>query len=225
MKTEKKKYLLHLAIYMLVITVLFYLTELARFAAPLFSFVYYATFNQMFVIIIKIIIYTLIIAFSLSYSNKHFKIKVIYKENESFPLKRQILVYSIVVFAILIISAALGFKVKPAVDIGENVSGPNWVTTLVKFLMQIIRMGIVVILIRHGQEFFEVLIDKEFSKKIPFGGVVSFLLMGIGTLFLDGVSIVNIILLFYHFLYGGIYLLNYKYFPYTYVCCFLIQLL
>lgn len=219
-----KKYIMHLSLYLLVISSIYYLAELARLCAPLFSFVYYATFNQMFVIIIKMIIYLLIIIFGLRYSQKYFYVEKERKDIQ-FPLKRHILIYVIVVLAILCVSAVLGFKVKPAVDIGENVTGPNWVTNLVKFLMQIIRMGVVVLFIRHAQELAENLFLNSKMKNIPIGGLLSLIVLGSGTLFIDGISKVNLLLLFYHLLYGSLYLLNYRYFSYTYVCCFLIQLL
>lgn len=221
---NKKKSLFQIGLYMLVVTALFLLCELINLLAPLFSQIHKGDLNQLIVVVIKIILYTTILISAIYYSTKKMKLPLNNDKTE-LPLKRLILIYVIAILAVVVISVTLGFKVKLAVDMGENITGPILVTNILTFILRIIRMGLICLIIKHAQLFLETIINKPWATKLPLGGLISMVLMGIPILFFDGINGLNILLLFYHVLYGELYLLTNKHYTKTFVVCFFIELL
>lgn len=221
---NKKKSLFQIGLYMLVVTALFLLCELINLLAPLFSQIHKGDLNQLIVVVIKIVLYTTILISAIYYSTKKMKLPLNNDKTE-LSLKRLILIYVIAILAVVVISATLGFKVKLAVDMGENITGPILVTNILTFILRIIRMGLICLIIKHAQLFLETIINKPWATKLPLGGLISMVLMGIPILFFDGINGLNILLLFYHVLYGELYLLTNKHYTKTFVVCFFIELL
>lgn len=222
---QNKNKMLHYGAFILIVVGLFYLTELLRFADPLFEHIYYGNLVDFFINILKGICYLTITILAMGYSKKHFKLNNIYDSKKRLPIKRVFLLYCIVIGIIFIVTASLNFKVKIVVDLGSNITGATLMKNISNIVLGIIRMALVIVVIRHSQEFFELLINKNWAKNVPFGGIVAMILIGTFVLVISGVSLINIVLYFMYIVYGELYLLSYRYFPTSYVSAMLIQLL
>lgn len=222
---NKKNETIHLGLFILAVVALFYCSELARLCAPMFNKIYYGDLNDLFVNIIRGLLYLAIAIGAFEYSKRHFRLNFIRDSKERIPLKRVAILYSIVVVVIFLITASLGFKVKIVVDLGENIIGAQLVIRIVEIVVGIIRMSIVVILIRHFQELIERLVYKNWVRYVPFGGLFAMIAIGIFVFCTSPFSAISVVLLLMYLVYGEIYLLSYRLFPTTFVSCFLIQLL
>lgn len=220
----RKKEIIRESLFLLAIVAAFYAVEIARLFGPLFEFAYYGMLTDLFVYVLKGIFYIAITAVGYSYGAKKFNL---YDERpkEKLSLSRISIIYAIVVVMVLVLSAVLGFKVKLAVDLGENITGPTLFSNIGYIGSNIARMSVIILALRYAQDILDKLFESKWTSKYPIAGLFTMVFFGLFCLFLDGISAVNIILLVSHILYSQIYLISKKTFGTTFVSAFLIQLL
>lgn len=145
-----------------------------------------------------------------------------------------IAVILIVAAGILIISAQIGFQVKPFYDMGVKFTGYQLMENVGGLLRNIIKCIWMVLMMECTQQIGEHFVQKKkdddpehkiFSiQNIPWGGIVLMLTIGIYDL-VCGMTTLKITYLLLNLVYGVIYLCTHKSISKTYICILLIYIL
>ncbi len=130
-----------------------------------------------------------------------------YKSGE-LPIKRILFIGGIVALCIIIISAQIGFQVKPFYDLGEKFNGYDLFNNLGIFLRNAVKCVLVVIMLKAATNIIESFNIKN-ENYIPYAGIVLALTVGIYDLIM-GLNNLSITYFFLYVVYGWIYLLTEK---------------
>lgn len=194
---------------------------------PIYKMVYYGQANNYFkygIAIVLLIIYFFVIKFVIQ-KKMHVTFK---KDNSKLSWKMLCALYFCSFLLIFIISAGLGFKLKPTYDIGNNMPAYE----IGQFFTKLAYRGIGLYFALNMIECFHYALedlfpfkDKKFAAYIPYGAVVTMLTYGIYA-YLTGVGgSLSVLYIFFVLLYGEIYLLCKRNLLKTYAFCILIFLL
>ncbi len=203
------------------------LSNLSVLFKPLYKRVYYGQANGHFrygLGIVIIIILSLLIEFILKK-----KLNITYKKDKSeLSLKRTSIIFGITFLMIFIISAIIGFEIKPLHDLGNN-------TTAFKIGVYATKIGyftISVYVAIHMIENFQYALDDiikfknpNINKYIPYGGIATMLTYGIYMLCLGVGGSLSVLYFFMIILYGEIYLISNRSILKTCASCGLIFIL
>lgn len=220
-KKESIKYFVMAAI----ILVCLYSNKIADLLIPVFDDIYYGNLVNIFLAIVSAAIWGIEVAVIL-FACKKFNIDIFNKKEEKKELSiwQIIVLFVLTVVPMLIISACIGWKVKIVHDLGEKVTlmvlGSN-VCQLLSFAVRMILMIMIIACVQRG---FEIIVNKDFSKFIPYGGIFAIITFGIIDFFVLAVPL-RAFYLVMSLLYGVIYMLADKKFSTTWILCYLIYLL
>ena len=193
---------------------------------PLYSKVYYSQSNDMFYYGLSIAV--LVIEFLLIELVLRPKLKVSLKgDNSELPLKNTIILFVLTFGIIFIVSAIIGFHIKPFYDLGNNTS---WFRLMVKGveMLYLLCLAIYMVRIIASYQFF---LDGFFkfkneilNKYFPYGGICAmlfvgsyFLIAGYGTMLYIFIPLIAV--------YGVIYLLANRSFYKAFASILLIMVL
>lgn len=224
MTEEKKMDCKDLAIIYVIAFVCIIITPIfAKLIAPMFDYVNYGAMRHLFTEIITCIFYTLEIVGIAFICKKQWKINVLMNpktHGKELPTKNMIILAFLAIASILIISAQIGFEVKPFYDMGVKITGYELMGNIGMLFRNAIKCAFVVLLIRCAQKFVELLIGKGKSNFI-WGGAILFLTVGIYDI-LTGMNTLPYTYLLLNLLFGWIYLLTQRSISKTYLFVVLI---
>lgn len=208
MKTKNDKYL-NLALYLISFLAIILTPFAAGLISPLFDWAGYGAlrgfFDELFTSILWIVEILLI---AIIYKVK-FDSKIWYNDKgkgQILPVKRVLIISGIVVACILIISAQIGFQVKPFYDLGEKFNGYQLMTNVGIFLRNTVKCIWIVIMIKAVQDFLEQILGTGRFQYV-YAGLVMVLTVGIYDIVM-GMNNLAITYLFLYLIYGIIYLLT-----------------
>lgn len=194
---------------------------------PIYKMVYYGQANNYFkygIAIVLLISFFFIIKFLIQKKmNIQFK-----KENTKLSWKMLCALYFGSFLLVFIISAALGFELKPTHDIGNNMPAYEIGQFFTKLGYRAIGLFFALNMIECFQYALEDLFpfkDKKFAAYIPYGAVVTMLTYGLYAYFTGVGGSLAILYIFFVLLYGEIYLLCKRNILKAYAFCVLIFLL
>lgn len=203
------------------------LSNLSLVFKPLYKRVYYGQANGHFrygLGIILIIIFVLLINFILIK-----KLNITYKKDKTpLSLKRTSIIYAITIVMVFIISAIIGFEIKPLHDIGNNTTAFKIGVFATKTGYYTVCLYIAVLMIENFQYALDNTIkfkNKNINKYLPYGGLATMLTYGIYSLCLGVGGSLSVLYFFMILLYGEIYLLCNRHILSTCVSCGLIFVL
>lgn len=209
--TEKNNKYLDLIVYVIGFVLIIITPFFARLISPLFDWAGYGAmrkfFNELFT---SIIWFVEILILAIVYKKK-FKQNIVMNpevKGEELPYKRMAVITAIVVVCILVISAQIGFQVKPFYDLGEKFNGYDLINNVGIFVRNVIKCMWIVIMAKAMQSFCEQLIGSK-NSKIPFAGIVLMLTVGIYDI-ITGVNNLAVTYLLLYAVYGWLYLLTNK---------------
>ena len=111
----------------------------------------------------------------------------------------------IVSVCIIIISAGIGFQVKPFYDLGEKFNGYDLFNNLGIFLRNAVKCFLIVILAKASQDLVEFVLKKD-RVVFPWCGIVLMLTMGVYDVIM-GMNNLAIIYMLLYVVYGWLYIL------------------
>ncbi|MGM9972102.1 MAG: hypothetical protein ACI35W_06815 [Anaeroplasmataceae bacterium] len=203
-KNERIKYLILGLAYFLSIP----LANIVLVFKPLYNKVYYGQANDIFYYGLSVIVLGVLLILVELLLKPKLGIKLI-KSKEELPIINTILIFSITFIAIFIISAILGFHLKPFYDLGKNTTGFKIIVKAVEILYLVMISAYMVKLIEAFQYTLDNIIPfkKEIiNKYFPYGGIATMLTFGIYMIILNFTSL-SLLFFFLIIVFGEIYLL------------------
>lgn len=197
-----------IAIYVISMIFIVFSGMIAKMISPFFDFAGYgamrAFFDELFTSLIWLVgIIAMFIVFL-----KKYKYNILSDKDtrgEMLPLKRIIFIGVIVSACVLIISAQIGFQVKPFYDLGEKFDGYDMFNNLGIFMRNAVKCIWIVIMIKASHNLVETVLKKE-KFKYPVCGIVLMLTVGIYDLIM-GVNNLPVTYFLLYIVYGWLYLL------------------
>lgn len=208
-KTGNKNKYLSAGIYIYAMLAIILTPFLARLISPTFDYVAYGAMRGFFRELLTGVLWVFEIAVLFVVSWRVFHVNIIKNKaasNEELPIKRVIFISIIIMVCILVISAQIGFQVKPFYDLGEKFTGYELMNNLGKFIRNFAKCMWITIMLRFAQEFCEQVLNKEKSKLI-FGGIILMLTLGVYDIIM-GMNNLPVTYLFLNLVFGWIYLLT-----------------
>ncbi len=185
------------------------ISNIAYVFKPLYKRVYYGQSNIMFYYgiasAVMFIIYCLV---KFLYCKK---LNIVFKKDKT-PLstKMVIIIFAITFAVVFIISAILGFHVKPFYDLGNNTTGFKLYVQGVRHIYY----GFLIWQIVNMIQFFQYALDDiipfknmKINKYIPYGGIVTMLTYGTYA-WITGIGTLHALFFFMILVYGELYLLS-----------------
>ncbi len=221
---EKKMSSLSLAvIYCIAFGCIIVTPIIAEQLAPMFDYIDYGALRHLFMEIITCVLWALEIVIIAIICKKHWNVSVLMNpktHGKELPAKNMIILAILSIVSILIISAQIGFEVKPFHDMGVKITGYELIGNIGMLFRNAIKCGFMVLMIRCAQKFTEQIIGKGRSRFI-WGGLILFLTVGIYEL-LIGANTLPLTYLLLNLLFGWIYLLTDRSISKTYLFVLLI---
>ena len=216
-KTDKNIYL-NLIVFIVGILAIMLTPFAARLVSPLFDWVGYGALIVFFDELFTSIFWFIEIAILTIVYRKKFKKNIISNpetKGQELPFKRVFIITGIVIVCILIISAQIGFQVKPFYDLGEKFNGYELLVNCGVFLVNIIKCMWITIMIKAVQNVFEEIVGRG-KLFIPFAGLILLLTLGIYDIITSAYNLPVTYLILY-VVYGLIYLLTDRHMIKTYL--------
>jgi hypothetical protein len=127
--------------------------NISKLFTPLFANIYYGHLVNLFVSIVRVLIYLfLIITLTLAYKRLNPTEKVKSKE---LPLKKKIILYVITILFITIISVIAGWELKPLSDLGEKYTIIQICDKLGEMAILVFDIYIMMCMFKHFNDFYE----------------------------------------------------------------------
>jgi hypothetical protein len=124
------------------------------------------------------------------------------------PMKRVVFIGAVVAVCIVIISAQIGFQVKPFYDLGEKFNGYELMNNIGIFIRNIVKCIWIIIMIKAANSLVENITGKE-KITYPVVGIILMLTLGIYDL-VTGMNNLSVTYFFLYLVYGWIYVLTEK---------------
>ena len=193
-----------------VVTMLIFICSrvLGGFIAPYFDFAGYGAMRPFFVELFTSIIWAVGIVIMYIVFMKKYKYNIFggkETRGNELPIKRVLFIGIIVSVCIIIISAGIGFQVKPFYDLGEKFNGYDLFNNLGIFLRNAVKCFLIVILAKASQDLVEFLLKKD-RVVFPWCGIVLMLTMGVYDVIM-GMNNLAIIYMLLYVVYGWLYIL------------------
>ncbi|MDE7431738.1 MAG: hypothetical protein K2N34_07485 [Lachnospiraceae bacterium] len=208
METKNEKYL-NLALYLISFLAIILTPLAARLISPLFDWAGYGAMRGFFDELFTSLLWIAEIIILVIFYRVRFKYKIIFNDKvkgQILPLKRIFIISGIVAACILVISAQIGFQVKPFYDLGEKFNGYQFLNNIGIFLRNMVKCVWIVIMIKAAVEFFE---------QIPRIGTIKYFYVGLAMILTVGVydivmkmNNLPVTYLFLYLIYEIIYLLT-----------------
>lgn len=197
----------------------------ARLISPLLDWVGYGAmegfFDELFTSIIWVVEIIIIALFCKKKFNRNILINSETKGME-LPVRRILIISGIIVACILIISAQIGFQVKPFYDLGEKFNGYELLNNVGIFLRNIVKCVWIVVMMRAAQDFIEQISGRG-NSRLPYAGLVMLMTVGLYDIVM-GINNLAVTYLFLYLIYGWIYILTDRSMIKTYLLVVLIYL-
>ncbi len=192
---------------------------------PLYTKVYYGQADPIFYYgissVVLIILYIIFKTVVVKKTNVSYD-----KNNDMLPIRNVMTIYLSSIVIILIISAIIGWNVKPFYDLGENFTGFQLIIHAVKLIYFSILLLFVVLMIENFQYGLEGIFKFKnpiLNSYFPVGGIATMLTYGIYQIVMD-LSTLTVIYFILISIYGIVYLLAERSFSKTYLTSLLIFL-
>ena len=217
-KNLDKNIYLNLMVFIIGIVAILFTPFIARIFSPIFNWIGYGSllvfWDEVF---ISVFWFIEIVILKLVYQKKYNKnvISNLEAKGQELPIKRVFLITGIVVACIIIISAQIGFQVKPFYDLGKKFNGYELLVNCGVFLVNIIKCMWITIMLKAVQDVFEGIAGKG-KLFIPFAGLVLLLTVGIYDILIGAYNLPVTYLILY-VVYGLIYLLTDRHMVKTYL--------
>lgn len=208
MEKKNEKYL-NLALYLISFLAIILTPCAAKLISPLFDWAGYGAMRGFFDELFTSLLWVAEIIILVIFYKLRFNHKILYNEKvkgQVLPIKRILIISGIVAACILVISAQIGFQVKPFYDLGEKFNGYQLLNNVGIFLRNTVKCVWIVIMIKAAVEFFE---------QIPGIGMIQYFYVGLALILTVGVYDVvmkmnnlAVTYLFLYLIYEIIYLLT-----------------
>lgn len=222
LKTRKqnldKNIYLNLMVFAIGIVAILFTPFIARIFSPLFNWVGYGSLLVFWDEVFTSVFWFAEIAILKILYKKRFDKNIISNpetKGQELPIKRVFIITGIVIACILIISAQIGFQVKPFYDLGKKFNGYELLVNCGVFLVNIIKCMWITIMLKAVQDVFEEIIGKG-KMFIPFAGLILLLTLGIYDVITGAYNLPETYLVLYA-VYGLIYLLTDRHMIKTYL--------
>ena len=222
LKTKKqnldKNIYLNLMVFVIGIVAILFTPFVARIFSPLFNWVGYGSLLVFWDEVFTSVFWFAEIAILKIIYKKKFDKNIISNpetKGQELPIKRVFIITGIVIVCILIISAQIGFQVKPFYDLGKKFNGYELLVNCGVFLVNIIKCMWITIMLKAVQDVFEEIIGKG-KMFIPFAGLILLLTLGIYDVITSAYNLPETYLILYA-VYGLIYLLTDRHMIKTYL--------
>lgn len=222
LKTKKqnldKNIYLNLMVFVIGIVAILFTPFVARIFSPLFNWVGYGSLLVFWDEVFTSVFWFAEIAILKIIYKKKFDKNIISNpetKGQELPIKRVFIITGIVIVCILIISAQIGFQVKPFYDLGKKFNGYELLVNCGVFLVNIIKCMWITIMLKAVQDVFEEIIGKG-KMFIPFAGLILLLTLGIYDVITSAYNLLETYLILYA-VYGLIYLLTDRHMIKTYL--------
>jgi uncharacterized membrane protein YhaH (DUF805 family) len=185
------------------------LSNIALLFKPLYKRVYYGQANGHFRYGIGILILIALICVIKKVIQPKLGLNPI-KDKRPFTWKKTLFIFGLTYLVIFIISAIVGFEIKPFHDIGNNTTGYKIGVYATTLAYQFLCVIIAVFMIDAFQYALDDIIpfkNKKVSAYIPYGGIATMLTYGIYALVNGHGGTLSVMYFFLVILYGEIYLL------------------
>lgn len=187
---------------------LYYITPfLLSFTYNCYDGIYYGSMNTCFVNGVTIAAWFIEIDILHLYLESRYGYELISsKANRGKNLSdnKLLLLFVILIASVFIISAQIGFKVKPFYDFGTKFSGFELINKISVLVKNGSKCLWITIFVRELQKLFE---TKFKNKNIPYGGIALMFLMGIPDVFISDINLAVTYILIY-IVFGVIYLVT-----------------
>lgn len=222
LKTRKqnldKNIYLNLMVFVIGIVAILFTPFIARIFSPLFNWVGYGSLLVFWDEVFTSVFWFAEIAILKILYKKRFDKNIISNpetKGQELPIKRVFIITGIVIACILIISAQIGFQVKPFYDLGKKFNGYELLVNCGVFLVNIIKCMWITIMLKAVQEVFEEIVGKG-KIFIPFAGLILLLTLGIYDIITHAYNLPETYLVLYA-VYGLLYLLTDRHMVKTYL--------
>ncbi len=196
---------------------------IAKKIAPMFDYVSYGAMRWWFTELITCVLLTLEIVIIAIVCKKQWNVNVLMNSDthgKELPGKNLAILAILSIASILIISAQIGFEVKPFHDMGVKITGYEFMGNIGTLFRNAIKCGFIVLMMRCAQKIAEILIGKGRSRFI-WGGVILLLTVGVYDL-LIGANTLPLTYFLLNLLFGWVYLLTERSISKTYLFVLLI---
>ncbi len=206
-----------------------YIVQFFHFLEPLFYRVYYGNLKKVFYNVLCVAAWVPMLVGVHLLLKKYTGMKAFRRYKRELPLKRSLLLFGSAVLSIFIVSACLGFELKPVQELGKRVTGVQLWSNASSYVQGGVKLLFYIIFIAVVQEAGELLYTGKYSKFIPWGGIAAMLLFGFGDVIVayatnSGVMFAWMYLAF-NLIYGVLYLIADKSFYVTYIASLIIFIL
>lgn len=181
----------------------------ARLISPLFDYVGYGAMRIFFDELFTSLIWLVEIVIMAVIYQKRMKYNILSNpdtKGQELPMKRIVLIGCVVAACILLISAQIGFQVKPFYDLGEKFNGYELSNNLGIFIRNIVKCIWIVIMTKAAQGFVEECANKG-KMLFPVAGVILMATLGVYDL-ITGMNNLSVTYFLLYVVYGEIYLLT-----------------
>lgn len=182
---------------------------LSMISEPLFKHVNYGQMTVFFTEIVNCCIWIVCIIALYFFIKKKCAVNILSNpltRKQELENKNLIAVIGIIIVCILIISAQIGFQVKPFYDMGVKITGYELMGKLGGILSGIIKCVWMIILIECAQNICE---SRGLNPRVPWGGIVLMCTMGVYDI-VFGLTTLVITYFVLNIVYGVIFLLTHK---------------
>lgn len=203
----KNKYY-DISIYIIAMLILICSRILGGFIAPYFDFAGYGAMYPFFVEVFTSIIWLVSIVVMYMVFQKKYNYNIFGEKDtrgKELPIKRVFLIGMVVALCIIVISAGIGFRVKPFYDLGEKFNGYDLLNNVGIFIRNIVKSLLIVVLVKAAQDLVEIILKKD-NIKFPWCGIILLFTVGLYDL-ITGMNNLAIIYTFLYVIYGWVYLL------------------
>lgn len=216
----------YLVTYIIAFACLIIMPMISKQLAPMTDNIDYGALRHMFEEIITCVGWSLAIIVITIVCKKKYGVNVLLNKKtkgQELPVKRVLILGAIVIASIFLISAQIGFQVKPFYDMGLKITGYELMGKEAELFKYAIKCAYIVLMIRCAQKLAEEMIGKGRSKMI-WGGLVVCLTVGVFDLIVGNYTLPLTYFLL-NLVYGAIFLLTDKSVFKTYLMVLLIYLL
>ncbi len=199
----------NVVVYLTAFMAIIFTPYLAKIFTPLLDFVGYGAMRPFFDKLFTCILWIIEMVIMVTIFNKKFNIKIMSNQEtigQELTVKRMIIISATVVICILIISAQVGFQVKPFYDLGEKFNGYELTNNAGAFLRNIVKCAWIVMMLKAAQEFAEDIMGKGRSIYIM-AGVILMLTLGVYDI-ITGMNNLTWTYFALNLIFGWIYLLT-----------------
>lgn len=208
-KGEKNIRKYNVVIYIISLLAIIFSKYAVKPFVPMLDFAGYGAMRPFFESLLTCILWVIEIVVMCNVFKKKLNISIISNKEtkgQELPVKRIFIIAAVMVACIVVISAQIGFQVKPFYDLGEKFNGYELTNNAGVFLRNIVKCVWIVIMIKAAQEFVEDIRGKGRSINI-YAGIVLMLTLGVYDL-IAGNNNLDITYFVLNVVYGWIYLLT-----------------